>query len=170
MSLRAPSSLVQVAAFGAVTWRLRPPGAFSTVNVLQQCGLVVRHFSRPSLAAVTPGSSIEEVCAWAATTGLSAKSVDILPREEIDGAALFNLTDAVLEKMGMVVGARMNLLAAVARIRSECLLRPVYLLVHVMPSILHLCMRSRPSRRLRRFVAGPHPHGRSICPCPVALR
>ena len=47
------------------------------------------------------------------------KSIDILQREEIDGLALFRLTDAMLEKFGMAAGARINLLAAITLLRGK---------------------------------------------------
>ena len=71
-----------------------------------------------STTAVSSGFSIVDVCAWATRVGLSEKSVAILQREEIDGAALFALTDAMLVKIGMPLGARMRLLASIARLRE----------------------------------------------------
>lgn len=55
--------------------------------------------------------------------GLSDASVKILLREEIKGTALFKLTDAKLVVVGMPLGAREDLLAAVAllcELPGEC--------------------------------------------------
>jgi hypothetical protein len=50
--------------------------------------------------------------------GLNKQSARILEREEIDGAALFKLTDAKLKKLRMPLGAREKLLAAIACLRE----------------------------------------------------
>lgn len=74
--------------------------------------------------AISDASTVDAVCAWAARAvaeggvGISAANVDILRRQEIDGEVLFNLTDAELEKDGMVRGPRKKLLAAVDRFRG----------------------------------------------------
>ena len=69
-------------------------------------------------------SSVDEVCKWAGCAvtaggaGLSDASVAILRREEIKGTNLFELTDQELKVIGMFLGARKDLLAAVALLRE----------------------------------------------------
>jgi hypothetical protein len=64
------------------------------------------------------------VCEWASRdatiggVGLSNGSVDILRREEIKGSSLFQLTDEALKEGGMPLGARIDLLAAVALLQE----------------------------------------------------
>jgi hypothetical protein len=72
--------------------------------------------------AVSPVSSVAAVTAWATRpveeggVGLDADDAGILQREKIDGMSLFSMTDAKLEKCGMVMGPRHKLLAAIARL------------------------------------------------------
>jgi hypothetical protein len=72
---------------------------------------------------ISEASAIDAVCAWAARAvaeggaGLDEVDVCVLKREKIDGEVLFNLTDPKLEKIGLVMGPREKLLAAVDRIR-----------------------------------------------------
>ena len=50
--------------------------------------------------------------------GLSTEHVELMRREEIDGAVLFDLVDAELEKIGLVLAPRKKILAAIDRIRG----------------------------------------------------
>ena len=81
----------------------------------------VKHASTAAVT-ITPRSSVEEVCAWASEVGqngVSDKSVSILQREEIDGEAVFEMTDTMLEKFGMAAGARIKLLNAITLLRGK---------------------------------------------------
>ena len=81
--------------------------------------------SAASAPAISETSSIDDVYTWATRgvvgggAGLDVEDGNILKREKIDGAVLFNLTDAMLEKVGMVLGPRTKLLAAVKRIHPR---------------------------------------------------
>jgi hypothetical protein len=90
-----------------------------------------------SAPAISTVSSCDFVCAWASRAvagggvGLSATSVDILRRQEIDGEVLFNLTDAKLKEDDMPRGSREKLLAAIALLRE--LVCPGALLYRLQP-------------------------------------
>ena len=65
-------------------------------------------------------STVAEVCAWAGRdstrggAGLDGDDIAILRREKIEGDSLFALTDAELKDVGLPLGTRKRLLAAVA--------------------------------------------------------
>jgi hypothetical protein len=64
-------------------------------------------------------AEVKSVCRWAEEfVSLGKNNVAILRREEIDGAALFNLTDLKLKEDGMSRGAREKLLAAVTSLKE----------------------------------------------------
>lgn len=77
-------------------------------------------------SASTPliDATIADVCEWAGRelgeqgAGLSDANVDILRRHEINGGSLLSLTDAELHSVGMPLGARKDLLTAVALLKG----------------------------------------------------
>ncbi len=70
-----------------------------------------------SAPTISKTSTVEEVFIWAREVGLDEGDAGILKREKISGAVLFNLTDAELVKIGLVLGPRKTLVAAVDRFR-----------------------------------------------------
>lgn len=50
--------------------------------------------------------------------GLSTENVESIRRQEIDGSVLFDLVDAELEKIGLVLAPRKKIMAAIDRIRG----------------------------------------------------
>jgi hypothetical protein len=101
------------------------PTRFLRFNVKNE-SVLMQSDAVASALIISESSTIDVVCAWAARAvaeggvGLSAANVDILRGQEIDGEVLFNLTDAKLEKIGLVMGPREKLLAAVDRIHRTC--------------------------------------------------
>ena len=83
-----------------------------------------RELSSVSTAVASTISTVAEVCEWAGRgvdkrgAGLSEAAVNILQREEINGGSLFNLSDAELHSVGMSLGARKDLLAAVTLLKD----------------------------------------------------
>ena len=97
---------------------LLPPPVRFALSALARRGFAV------IAPAVSKTSTIAEVCEWAGRAvaqrgvGLDQDDVGILRREKIEGASLFNLTDAKLKEDSMSRGAREKLLTAVALMRE----------------------------------------------------
>lgn len=93
-----------------------PPGAVQT----RDSWTTRPGVSQSSSTAASRASTVAEVCEWAGRevnergAGLEDDAVKILRREGIRGSSLFKLTDAELHSVGMTLGARKDLLAAVA--------------------------------------------------------
>lgn len=87
-------------------------------------GLKMSHASQLPVQVVSVASTVAEVCAWAGRdstrggAGLDGDDVAILRREKIEGDSLFALTDAELKEVGLPLGTRKRLLAAVALLRA----------------------------------------------------
>lgn len=92
---------------------------------IQVCSVTVRPYQSDLLvrAPVSEASTIEGVCAWALSVGLDEDDSGILRREKIDGASLFEVSDADLLSVKMALGARKKLLSALGLIRGPATAR-----------------------------------------------
>lgn len=75
-------------------------------------------------STVTKASTIDDVCKWTGLpvsiggVGLDQEDIAILRRQKIKGSSLFELKDAELAGIGLSLGARKDLLAAIALLRE----------------------------------------------------
>lgn len=126
LRLRHGARALQLASQGLCACRLHHAVRCTNSAVLQTGSSLAsrRDLAYSSAVVASTSSTVAEVCEWAGRAvaergaGLSDTDVDILQREKISGGSLFTLTDAELQSVGFTLGARKDLLAAVALLKD----------------------------------------------------